>query len=270
MYFAVQFNEDNYHLYQNTIYNLREDLKVNVLWPINNVDGLCKTMRLRDEKQETTLSRSWNGRTHRQLKWTYTGSSVKIRLKHYNTIIIAAIISMTRENFEQLPYCSSSFTPIQSVFVEEKDINYSLADVYLTEPNSFDNTRPIPIERVTSVAPLAMAAPQPMPLAQPLPQPRPQPLPQPRPQPLPQPRPQPSAMAQPQPIPLAALPPHITKIVLADAIRKNEVCPITSEDITETNATVTSCGHVFTTAAITHWLSLPSSRGLCPVCKQKC
>jgi len=244
MYFAVQFNEDNYQLYQNTIYNLREDLKVNVLWPINNVDGLCKTIRLRDEKQETALSRSWNGRTHRQLKWTYTGSSVKIRLKHYNTIIIAAIISMTPENMEQLPYCSSSFTPIQSVFVEEKDINYTLADVYLTEPNSFDNTRPIPIERVTSVASLPLAQPQPM--AAPMPQ------------------------HQPRPQPLAALPPHITKIVLADAIRKNDACPITSEDITETNATVTSCGHVFTTAAIRHWLSLPSSRGLCPVCKQKC
>jgi hypothetical protein len=67
-----------------------------------------------------------------------------------------------------------------------------------------------------------------------------------------------------------SLPPHIVKIVLADAIRKNEVCPITSDNITETNATVTSCGHVFTADAITEWLSLPSSRGQCPVCKQMC
>jgi hypothetical protein len=67
-----------------------------------------------------------------------------------------------------------------------------------------------------------------------------------------------------------ALPPHITKIVLADAIRKNEVCPITNDDITETNATVTSCGHVFTSDAIRKWLLTPSSKGLCPVCKQQC
>ena len=236
MYFAVQHGEEQFKLYQNTIYNLSVNFKINVLWPINNVDGLCQTIRLRDETQETSLSRSWNSRTHMHLKWTYTGSSIKILLKHSNTQIIAAVISMTRENIDHLPYCSSSFIPFQSIFAGEKDISYTLADVYSTDPNSFENTRAIPAVRSV---PVASPMPQPVPMASPMPQP-------------------------------SSLPPHITKIVLADAIRKNEVCPITSEDITETNATVTSCGHVFTTAAIKHWLSLPSSRGLCPLCKQKC
>jgi Anaphase-promoting complex subunit 11 RING-H2 finger len=67
-----------------------------------------------------------------------------------------------------------------------------------------------------------------------------------------------------------SLPSHITTIVLADAIRKNECCPITSEPITEKNATVTCCGHVFCSDAIDQWLSSPASKGLCPMCKQVC
>lgn len=66
------------------------------------------------------------------------------------------------------------------------------------------------------------------------------------------------------------LPPHITKIVLADAIIKNEICPITSENITYSNATVTVCGHVFCSSAIDKWLASPSSKGLCPTCRCLC
>ena len=244
MYFAVQHGGEQYKLYQNSIYDLPE--KVNVIWPINNVEGLCETMRLRDEKDEYSLSRSWNGINHAHLNWRYTGSSIKIILKNYNMVITAAVISMSFENIEKLPYCPCSFIPMQSSFIGEKDISYAPARVYVTDPNSYENTQPIPTQRVplASVAPSASMAP----LASVAP----------------------LASAAPLASGPTPLPPHITKIVLADAIRKNEVCPITSEDITETNATVTPCGHVFTTAAITHWLGLPSSKGLCPVCKQKC
>ena len=66
------------------------------------------------------------------------------------------------------------------------------------------------------------------------------------------------------------LPAHITKLVLADSISKNETCPITCDTISQENGLVTSCGHVFTKDAIKRWLSLPSSKSECPVCKQKC
>lgn len=69
---------------------------------------------------------------------------------------------------------------------------------------------------------------------------------------------------------MKSLPPHIAKLVLADSISKNECCSITCEPITMENATVTICGHVFTKEALEKWLSLPSSKGECPVCKQKC
>jgi hypothetical protein len=69
---------------------------------------------------------------------------------------------------------------------------------------------------------------------------------------------------------IAKLPAHITKLVLADSISKNETCPISCDTISQENGLVTSCGHVFTKHAIKRWLSLPSSKSECPVCKQAC
>jgi SUMO ligase MMS21 Smc5/6 complex component len=56
------------------------------------------------------------------------------------------------------------------------------------------------------------------------------------------------------------------KIVLAESIRKNELCPITSDPITESSS-VTRCGHVFSKDGIEKWLQSPQSKGLCPLCK---
>jgi hypothetical protein len=56
------------------------------------------------------------------------------------------------------------------------------------------------------------------------------------------------------------MPQHVVKLVIAEAIRKKESCPISCDDITEENATVTSCGHVFTKFAIKTWLETPSSK----------
>jgi len=66
------------------------------------------------------------------------------------------------------------------------------------------------------------------------------------------------------------MPPHVKKLIIADAIRNKESCPISCDEITHENATVTSCGHVFITNEIKRWLSIESSNSLCPVCKQNC
>jgi len=68
----------------------------------------------------------------------------------------------------------------------------------------------------------------------------------------------------------AMYPAHVKRIIIEDAIRKNESCAISYDEITQENASVTSCGHVFTTEAITRWLSQPSSGKCCPMCKQVC
>jgi hypothetical protein len=67
-----------------------------------------------------------------------------------------------------------------------------------------------------------------------------------------------------------SIPVHVVKIIVADAIRRNESCPISCDDITQENAAVTSCGHVFTKTAIRTWFESPSSRNMCPVCKRVC
>ena len=68
----------------------------------------------------------------------------------------------------------------------------------------------------------------------------------------------------------AMYPAHVKRIIIEDAIRKKESCAISYDEITQENASVTSCGHVFTTEAITRWLSQPTSGKCCPMCKQVC
>ena len=66
------------------------------------------------------------------------------------------------------------------------------------------------------------------------------------------------------------MPAHIKRIIIEDSIRKKESCAISYDEITQENASITSCGHVFKTDAIKIWLSRPSSNGQCPICKQNC
>ena len=85
----------------------------------------------------------------------------------------------------------------------------------------------------------------------------------------------PMAMASPVPTPVASpmaspLPAHVVNLILADAISKNEACSISSEPITRENAKVTPCGHVFQRVSLDRWFATPASKGLCPICKQKC
>ena len=237
MYFAVSRGQTkhDYQLFQNTIYKMSSTFKTNVIWPINNIEPMDSIMRLRNENQAYSNIRAWNNTRHMDVTWAYTGASVQFLLKNFNMIITVPVISMSNSDCMKLPYNACSFNPRNFRFINEKEniYSYTAAYIYTSEPNSDENTFEIPAPvYVDDSIPIA-----------------------------------PMAAA---PAPMASLPPHITKIVLADAIRKNDVCPITSEDITETNATVTPCGHVFTTAAIAHWFSIPSSNGRCPVCKQKC
>jgi len=69
---------------------------------------------------------------------------------------------------------------------------------------------------------------------------------------------------------IKSLPTHVSKLVLADSISKNECCPITCDLITMENGYVTSCGHVFTKASIKQWLTFQSSKSECPMCKEVC
>jgi hypothetical protein len=60
------------------------------------------------------------------------------------------------------------------------------------------------------------------------------------------------------------LPKHVQEILLADAVRTKKDCPIAMEPITLANGSVTSCGHIFTKEALTHWLK---QHYTCPECR---
>jgi hypothetical protein len=67
------------------------------------------------------------------------------------------------------------------------------------------------------------------------------------------------------PAPRPPLPAHIAAAMISHAVATGATCPITMEPIQTTTATITSCGHVFTTSALRNWLSTHST---CPECRQ--
>ena len=77
--------------------------------------------------------------------------------------------------------------------------------------------------------------------------------------------PKPVKGSQSQPPP--PLPKHIQTVVLERAETEGQTCPITLTPIKSATATVTSCGHIFQTAAIQEWLS---ENQTCPECRQIC
>ena len=57
---------------------------------------------------------------------------------------------------------------------------------------------------------------------------------------------------------------YIAKQLLELAIIKNNKCSITHEQYMVNNTSVTSCGHLFNTAALSNW---QTTSHLCPMCK---
>jgi hypothetical protein len=271
LYFAINQGY-TFKLYQNTLY--KKWNTVNVVWPVKNIRPIIHVTQLRNEVQETSLIRRWNSLDEEECKWAFNGQCIKVFLENFKIEILAPVIAMTLGDMEKLPYNSCAFSATNRIYLEMQDHSrYSPARVYYTDPNSVENTIPVakPLAVASPVAspkPLAVASPKPVAMASPKPKPMALPIAPVAPKPMALPI-APVAMASPMPKPIAPLiPPHIVKIVLADAIRKNDVCPITSEEITEANATVTPCGHVFCKDALKMWLSQKSSKGLCPICKQ--
>ena len=89
---------------------------------------------------------------------------------------------------------------------------------------------------------------------------------------VPAPRPRaPAAVARPRPAARpqrqTPFPSHLVAAVLAHAASTAALCPITMEPVTPDTATVTSCGHIFQSAAIVQWLT---DHDTCPECRAPC
>jgi hypothetical protein len=63
------------------------------------------------------------------------------------------------------------------------------------------------------------------------------------------------------------MPKHIVQLIAENAVSRAEQCPITMDDLTLENASVTSCYHVFNHDAINKWFEKDTT---CPVCKTEC
>ena len=69
-----------------------------------------------------------------------------------------------------------------------------------------------------------------------------------------------------QGIPSNSFPKHLVTPVLEHAEATKKICPITMEPIQKATATVTSCGHIFQTAALARWMQTKTT---CPECRHR-
>ncbi len=215
--------------------------EISVLWPQENISARTMTLKLRNDREKSTTYRKWNGQEYKMISWSFTGSSIEMTLNDRQISIVCPVIDVSDKSL--LPFNTCSVIPYRETFVDEEDhSNYEKADIYDRDPNSSEFITPIP-PRVMSIHYSLPTPVAPVPVA-------------------------PVAAPVLRPLPTRkALPQHVANIVLADAISKNEICPISSEDITKENGSVTSCGHVFCKESIDEWLSIKNE---CPVCKQAC
>lgn len=65
-----------------------------------------------------------------------------------------------------------------------------------------------------------------------------------------------------------SMPLYVANLIIREAETKKEKCPISLDDITSENASVTSCFHVFTKDAIQRHRASGNTK--CPVCRQEC
>jgi len=221
----------------NTIYR-----DTSVIWPQENIVARTLTMKLRNDHQKTTSYRKWNGKDYKSLSWAFTGSYIDMTLNDRNITIACPVIIVTETGI--LPFNSFSLNPSREAFVDELDSsNYERADIYERDPNSSEYMTPVnrPPTYQEPVEPRRVREHQFVSSCT-------------------------GGVCSTKPA-KKGLPSHVANIVLADAISKNEVCPISSETITRENASVTSCGHVFCKSSLDTWFNIKDE---CPVCKQKC
>jgi hypothetical protein len=242
-FFGVQFM-NRYRIYTSKLARLSSDVEINVLSPEDKVEAGTLTIKLANDREKECTIRKWNENdNYKCLKWSFSGSFLQIKLQSGARTDCPILLLDDKSN---LPYNSCVFYPTREVFADDDDDDDEFEHTTLQTPW---------ICQDGSCPPMAMAAPRPMAMAAP------------RPVAMAAPRPMAMAAPAPRPVPLPA---HVVNLILADAISKNEACSISSEPITRENAKITPCGHVFQRVSLDRWFATPASKGLCPVCKQKC
>jgi hypothetical protein len=63
------------------------------------------------------------------------------------------------------------------------------------------------------------------------------------------------------------LPHHVVRLIIDEAVKQQQTCSISFDNICSENACVTTCGHVFSKDSIKEWLKQNST---CPECRKPC
>ena len=240
-YFAIQ-EDDGYYLFQNTLYQSAQTNheKISVIWPVANATfGHLTSYLLPNTTKKVTTSRKWIQRENDVCIWNHAGKEIDMKKSNGHEITIPVIL--IDDDYNVLPYNDKKMKPsacIPGIECQRRAPDI-IARLYREDPvNTVPSAasardRVYPLEQQEYAIPIAPVISQPQPLK-------------------------------------SGIPHHVKKLLVADMISRKESCPISSEDITQENAGVTSCGHVFVLSEIQKWLSMESSKSLCPMCKEQC
>jgi len=244
-FFAIK-RDNSYKLYENKVFKPVDTMIINIISNHNSISNITMSKYYIIQRMNTSVLRKYYGGFNNECTWTYTGYEFLVNNTNNDTIFAVPVIIFPNSSDTLLPHGSDLFSPSDPVeyIVSEASI-YESSNVFNTDPYEIDNLPVAPVARPPVARP-PVARP---PVARP-PVARP-------------------PISQPHASSVVSFPVHVKQIIIADSVSKKESCPIAGIDIDRTNASVTSCGHVFTTDAITQWLSM-STKKECPICKQKC
>ena len=238
-YFAIEEGYQ-YKFYENKAYMPNQSTLINIVSNFNILTVITRSKYFQNIKLINSVVRKYSDKDDKSAAWTYSGYELLVEDTN-NMLYAVPLIRVMGDSNSILPYSSESYSSDE---IDEYDVShpskYENVDLYNQDPYPVIRSCPRSgsCRRVSqSQAAIPQAA-------------------------MPQ-------TTRPQPASIPSLPIHVKNIIIADSISKNESCPISSIDIDRTNASVTSCGHVFTTEAISRWLAT-SIRKECPICKQKC
>ena len=264
-YIAIKQIDNYYKLYINFIYKSGHtyDIPANVLFPMENVKLNTITKFNITMEYNSTFIRKWNNIDYKSSLWSYTDTELQITYKG----VVSTIPVISLDDYSVLPENQYSIPCPSNIQYSSERSKYNVGLLLSVDPYTVPVQAPVPVQRPVQAPvqrPVQAPAPVQRPIQAPAPVQRSVQAPVQRPvQAL-------VPVQAPAPVQASAIPIHVKKLIITESIRNNEGCPITSEAITMENAAVTSCGHVFTKAAIQHWLSMASSNNLCPICKIRC
>ena len=235
--FFMIYKSHGYKFYKNKIMFLEENSfnPVNIVSPLLNASiNYVSKYSSNLLQREGVMSKESSNTTY-PFKWNFTGMEIRIILDRVSIIVPGIHFSECNQHI--LPSGSPVIVHSTSLVVwQSRAMPYLEADVIIeSDSHSESSLDDIPIAPVLETMPTA-----------------------------------PTAPTAPTELIRHIFPPHVKHLIIADSIHRNECCAITGDPISQENACITTCGHVFIKDGLTKWLEMSSSNQACPVCRQKC